>query len=289
MKVAGFTFIRNGIKFDYPFIEAIQSILPLCDKVYVALGQSEDNTKELIQAMNEPKLIVIPTIWDDSLREGGKVLAVETNKAFDGIPAEYDWCIYIQGDEVLPDESLEVIKAGMTQYLHNPEVEGLLLQYLHFYGTYKYIADSANWYRREIRIIRNDKAIRSYKDAQGFRKNGQKLKAKLLSAYIHHYGWVKSPQVMLAKQKEFNKLWHDESWIQEAFSNLEVFDYSGIDSIKEFSGNYPKIMEQRILAANWALGLNPTQKKISIKNKFRQTVEQLTGIRLFEYKNYKII
>jgi hypothetical protein len=44
MKVSGFTFIRNAIKYDYPIVEAIQSILPLCDEVVVAVGNSEDET-----------------------------------------------------------------------------------------------------------------------------------------------------------------------------------------------------------------------------------------------------
>jgi hypothetical protein len=48
MKVAGFTFIRNAVKNDYPIVEAINSILPVCDEFVVALGKSEDETDELI-------------------------------------------------------------------------------------------------------------------------------------------------------------------------------------------------------------------------------------------------
>lgn len=101
MKVSGFTFVRNAIKFDYPIVEAIGSILPLCDEVIVAVGKSEDNTLELIRSINDPKIKIIETIWDDTLREGGRVLAEETNKAFDAIDSKSDWCFYIQGDEVI--------------------------------------------------------------------------------------------------------------------------------------------------------------------------------------------
>jgi hypothetical protein len=82
MKVCGFTIIRNAIKFDYPVIESITSILPICDQFIVAVGNSDDETLQLIQSINSPKIKIIETIWDDSLREGGKVLADETNKAF---------------------------------------------------------------------------------------------------------------------------------------------------------------------------------------------------------------
>ena len=40
MRVSGFTFIRNAIHYDYPIVEAIHSILPLCDEVVVAVGNS---------------------------------------------------------------------------------------------------------------------------------------------------------------------------------------------------------------------------------------------------------
>ena len=49
MKVSGFTFVRNAVKYDYPVVESIASILPLCDEVVVAVGQSEDGTRALIR------------------------------------------------------------------------------------------------------------------------------------------------------------------------------------------------------------------------------------------------
>ena len=81
MKVSGFTFIRNAIKYDYPIVEAIKSILPICDEFIIAIGNSEDETLQLIKNINSPKIKIIETVWDDSLRHGGQVLAIETNKA----------------------------------------------------------------------------------------------------------------------------------------------------------------------------------------------------------------
>ena len=90
MKVCGFTIVRNGIKYDYPVVESIKSILPLCDKMVVAVGKSEDATLDLIRSIDSEKIIIIETVWDDTLREGGRVLAVETNKAMDAIPDDFD-------------------------------------------------------------------------------------------------------------------------------------------------------------------------------------------------------
>ena len=196
MKIAGFTFVRNAIKYDYPIIEAITSILPICDELVVAVGNSEDGTLDLIQSIDSPKIKIIETIWDDSLREGGRVLAVETDKALAAISPDADWCFYIQGDEVVHEKYLPVIKKAMEDNLHKTEVEGLLFKYLHFYGSYNYVADAHRWYRREIRVVRNTGNVLSYRDAQGFRtKDNQKLKVKLIDAFIYHYGWVKPPEI----------------------------------------------------------------------------------------------
>ena len=178
MKVSGFTFVRNGILYDYPIVEAIQSILPLCDEFIVAVGNSDDETLGLIKSIRNPKIKIIETIWDDSLREGGRVLAIETDKALAAISSDADWAFYIQGDEVLHEKYIPTIRHAMESHLSNHTVDGLLFHYKHFYGSYDYIGTSTKWYPHEIRIIRNNKNIYSYRDAQGFRKgNNEKLKS----------------------------------------------------------------------------------------------------------------
>ncbi len=235
MKVAGFTFVRNAIKYDYPIVEAITSILPLCDEVVVAVGQSEDDTLGLIKSIGSPKIKIIETIWDDSLRSGGKVLAVETNKALAAVASDADWCFYIQGDEVVHEQYLPVIKKAMQENLDKPSVEGLLFHYTHFYGSYQYVGNAHRWYRREIRVIRNTGKVRSYKDAQGFRTiDNQKLKVKLIDAYIYHYGWVKPPEVQKQKMKGSLNFWGDEHDVAHVQKMIDDFDYSGIDSLSVF-------------------------------------------------------
>lgn len=289
MKVIGFTFIRNAIRYDYPIKEAILSILPLCDEVVVAVGNSEDDTLGLIQSIDNEKVKIIETVWDDNLREGGRVLAVETDKAFDAIVADADWCIYIQGDEIMPEQYHDVVREGMDKYLSSPSVEGLLFDYVHFYGSYDFVGDSRRWYRKEIRVIRNDKQIRSFRDAQGFRKNGEKLKVAQIPAKIYHYGWVKHPEKQQLKQQSFNKLWHDDSWVAEKVPQVSQFDYSQIDSLRRFDGEHPKVMQSRIKALNWTFDFDPTQKKLSTKEFISRWIEKLTGWRMGEYKNYIII
>ncbi len=289
MKVAGFTFIKNAIIYDYPVVEAIQSILPLCDEVYVAVGKSDDDTEKLIQAIDTSKIKIIKTLWDENLKQGGKVLAAETNKAFQAIPAYYDWCFYIQGDEVIHEKYLPIVKQAMLAHNNKAQVDGLLFNYLHFYGSYDYIGNSSNWYKHEIRVIKNNKQIYSYKDAQGFRKNiDEKLNVKAIDAYIYHYGWVKDPRAMQRKQEEFHKLWHDQDWIDKHVVKAEAFDYSKIDSLDKFEDSHPKVMQKRIGEKNWQFEFDLAYNKTKLKDRLKLLAARYLGWEI-GYKNYKRI
>lgn len=290
MKVTGFTIIRNAIKYDYPVVEAITSVLPMCDEFIVGVGHSEDGTLQLIKNINSPKIKIMETEWDDSLREGGKLLSVETNKVFDAIDKASDWCFYIQSDEVVHEQYHDTILSAMQKFKNDKNVDGLLFNYIHFYGNYNYVGNSRRWYKKEIRIIRNNKSIRSYKDAQGFRKaDDSKLKVKLIKAFIYHYGWVKPPKAQQAKQENFHKMWHDDQWMKKNIASVDEFDYSNIDSLEEFRGTHPEVMRERIKNQNWNFTHDPSKIKLSFKDKLLMAVEKTTGWNPGEYRNYKLL
>ncbi len=290
MKVSGFTFVRNAIKYDYPIVEAIKSVLPACDEVIVAVGNSDDDTLGLIDRIGSEKIKIIETIWDDNLREGGKVLAIETNKALDAVSENSDWAFYFQADEVFSEEDIPAINVAMEKWLDDKRVEGLLFKHINFFGSYDYIADSHKWIKDEVRIIRNDKTIRSWKDAMSFRKNGNVLKVKRIDATIYHYGWVKEPKVQMEKRKEFEKLWHDDNWVNENVKIYDEFDYHIIDTLSKFTGKHPEVMRNRINKKNWTFTFDPVKKvKASPKIKFLNYIYKKTGIHIGGFKNYKLI
>lgn len=288
MSLSGFTFVRNAIRFDYPVVEAITSILPLCDDFVVAVGNSDDGTRALIESIGSEKIRIIDTVWDDTLRVGGKVLALETDKAFAAIPAESTWAFYIQADEVVHERYHDAIRQSLERWSDDPQIEGLLFDYVHFYGSYDFIGDSRKWYRKEVRIIRNDKQIHSWMDAQGFRKNGQKLKVAPAHGSVYHYGWVKPPENQQAKMESFHKYWHTDSWIEKMVPKTSAFDYSNIDALARFHGTHPKVMQERIAKINWEFPYDPSRRRLSLKNRFLHLIEKITGWRAGEYRNYKL-
>lgn len=291
MKVSGFTFINNAVQFDYPVVESIRSILPLCDEMVVAVGDSSDNTRELISGINSTKIRIIDTIWNPNLREGGAVLADETNKAYQSITENSDWCFYIQGDEVVHEKYIDVIRDGMERWKDDLRVDGLLFKYKHFYGSFDYVATSSKWYRNEIRIIRKNATFFSYRDAQGFRKGSDsKLNVKKLDAEIYHYGWVRPPVTMMDKKRNFGNYWGGDR-VTEAFiiANSGEFDYSQVDALELFKDSHPKVMQDRIAKMNWKFDYDLSYNNLTVKDHFKNLMEKWTGTRPFDFRNYILL
>lgn len=291
MKVSGFSFIKNAVHFGYPIVESITSVLPLCDEFVIAVGDSTDGTRQLIENINDNRIRIVDTTWDETIRIGGRVLATETDKAFKAIASDSDWAFYIQGDEVLHEKYLRTVEAAMVQYKNDKRVDGLLFKYLHFWGSFDFVGDSSRWYRNEIRIIKNDKSIYSYRDAQGFRKgDNQKLHVKPIDAYIYHYGWVREPKTMQNKALGVGKYWSEEGYDEQKVKFDENdFDYNKIDVLKKFTGTHPSVMKGRIDRNNWKFDFDIAKNKPKLKDRFKNTLEKLTGRRFFDYKNYRVI
>ncbi len=290
MKISGFTIIRNAVLNDYPIVQAIKSILPIVDEMVVLVGNSEDDTKKLVESIGDPKIKIFESEWDNSLTKGGQVLAVETDKAFRLIDPESTWAFYIQADEMVHEKYYESIAKSCEKYKNNKEVQGLLFDYVHFYGSYKYIGDSRKWYQHEVRIIRNDKSISSYKDAQGFRIGKTKLNVKHSGAAVYHYGWVKTPQKMDQKIKNVSVYWAEGA--DEAVNNMpseDHFNYEDFDSLSLFTGTHPLVMKEKIEAHNFDPVFDLKKKNFSRKDKLLYWIEKHFGRRLFTFRNYKVI
>ena len=200
VRVSGFSFVRNAIDLYYPVVESIRSALPICDEFVMAAGDSSDGTTELLRGIADPKLRIIETVWDQSQFVRGASNAVQTNIALDACTG--DWCFYLQADEVVHEDDLGPLVERMRAYRDDPRVDGLLFEYLHFYADYDHVQTGHAWYRREVRVVRGRRGIRSWKSAQGFRRaDGSKLRVVPAGARIFHYGWVRPPRRMTAKAR----------------------------------------------------------------------------------------
>jgi hypothetical protein len=310
MSISGFTFLRNAHKLYYPVSESIRSILPIVDEFVIALAQGDegDNSLQLIKEINSPKIKIIDSTWDLKKYKGGTIYAQQTDLAKKHCKG--DWLFYLQGDEVIHENDTPEILSACTENINNPKIEGFVLNYLHFYGNYERYYSNHNWYKREIRIIRNLPQIHSWRDAQSFRyhinndfnddymasKETRKLNCKLLKARVFHYGWVRPPHIMKTKNDEVQKNYQKIFWDVYA----DNFDYGRLDYCKKYEQSHPAIMQQRIATHDWEhllrytgpIAINRSKVKHE-KTKYRilSWIEDnlLGGYVIGGFKNYKLL
>ena len=285
MKVSAFTFIKNGQILGYPFIESINSVLPIVDEFVINVGKSEDNTLELIKSISSSKIRIIESTWNDTMQDRGYVYGQQ--KVIAQFNCTGDWAFYVEGDEVYHEDELSKILSSMKKYLNNKNVEALVFDFYHFYGNGNSILDSPGWYRSEARIIKN--SIRTYAPDGLFwlvldkNKKGRYPRAKKIDCHCFHYGWVRSEEHMNLKISKVQKYWGKEA--------LKI-DYSQIDKtiIKKFEGFHPKIMmewipkEDELFESDKNYKPNFKEKKHQLMKK----IEKLFGLELSK-KHYKLL
>ena len=289
MKISGFTFIRNGCSLGYPFVPSICSLLPLCDEVIVNVPRSTDDTLAAVRALSDPKIRIIETEWDEAPRRGGQALSHHTNLALK--ECRGDWCVYIQGDEVLHEDSVAAMRSAMERDLSNPAVQGLLVNYTHLYGSYWTEVCSFGWYYREVRVVRRDSRIRSVGDAQGFRaQDGQKLRVKDSGGHYLHYGFALEPGLARIKKHNLAALYSQEKPARPN-ARPEGF-YDPDQKVRPFRGTHPAVMRELAAAATW------TYHSRSPLIRFRRNyfwediallIQRCTGLTLGVHKNYRLI
>lgn len=247
--VSGFSIARNAVEYGYPIVEAIESILPLCDEFIVNVGISSDGTLDLVRTIRSPKLRIVEREWDMGLREGGRLISVESNQAL--AECTGDWCFYIQADEVLHERYFPVVRNAMTQFLDNHDVEALQFRYRHFYGSYDYVQDNyRKWYTKECRVIKRHPNIVSWGDGIDFRHlDGSKLRFRRINAEIYHYGWVRPPQTMATKQEAFRKLYASDATL--VGNPMPENMYTDLGNLKKFTETHPAVMKERIRDSTW--------------------------------------
>jgi len=254
MRISGFSFGRNLIELDYPVVESITSVLPLVDEFVFTLGDSHDATTEVVTAIPSDKLRWVHSVWDEAGRKDGLIFSRQANLAFQ--ECKGDWAIFVNADEVIHEKDYDAIRKAIRRAHERPEILGLMFEYHHFDGDYW----STNpWrYHREIRAVRNDGRVEPCGDMSGFRsvqdkvylKSGPKERWADSGAYIYHYGWVrKNPKIMLERNRRLEYYYHDNAYIQENYGGKEEFDYEYYEALKEFRGEHPAVMKERISRA----------------------------------------
>ena len=287
MRVSGFTFLRNGVRLGYPFEASIRSILPIVDEFIVCIGAGDDETRERVLAIGNPRIRVVDSVWNEGMRDRGFVYAQQ--KMIAHFQCTGDWAFYLEADEVVHEEDLPAVVKGMERYLDRPGVEALAFDYLHFYGTPGQVADSPAWYRRAVRIVRN--SVRMYSPDGLFfavlesNRRGRYPRAAAIGVPIYHYGHVRSTESMARKLTGVGMFWGE--------TDGEFGGYGRIDPrvLKPFLGTHPVVVRAWLAAEaeqEWHPDPGYRISRREGKHRFMMWLERTFGLELSK-KHFRLV
>jgi hypothetical protein len=222
------------------------------------------------------------------------VLAAQTDLALARCTG--DVCLYLQADEALHEDDQPALRRALRRLHEDPGVEGLLFEYVHFYGSFHTVGVSRRWYRREVRAVRNRAGVRSWRDAQGFRIAAgpgpdaplRKLRVATSGARVFHYGWVRPPQAQALKLAEFERLYHGDEARRRRLA--QGFDYDRGEKVRPFQGGHPAAMREWVEREDWPFAPHPRRlRRGHLREDLLDLFEAATGVRLGEYRNYELV
>jgi len=285
MKVSGFTFLRDAEISGYPFIESIESILPIVDEFICVIGKSEDSTREKVEALKNPKIRIVDSKWNESMQDRGFVYGQQ--KMIAQYNCSGDWAFYLEADEVLHEDELPLIHDLMQKHLEAPEVEAFYFNFYHFYGTSDQIGIAG--YRKAPRIIRN--TLRTIAPDGLFwvvldkNKIGRYPRAISANANIYHYGHCRKIIKMAEKLKRVGKYWGSDHGSFNGYGDIDLAE------LRPFEGTHPKVMNEWIeTKSEKSFKQNPHFKpsRRDIRNRVRFAIERIFNVEISK-KHFKAI
>jgi len=290
MKVSGFTFLRSVRKLGYPFVASIRSILPIVDEFVIALGPCDDDTEKLLRGIEDSKIRIIPTQWNERIQSDYSIkgFVYGQQKSIALFNCTGDWAFYLEADEVIHEDDLPKVRAAMERHLNDPRVEALAFDYIHFYGNANTYAWSPGWYRSEVRILRN--TIPAWAPKGLFfvvlesQRKGRYPRAAHTGAKIYHYGWLKTLEQLNLRKQAVSKFWKNRPAGPAAYADVDPA------ILHRFAGSHPKAVQDWLLPASGTFEIDPNRPLTSRDKKHRMMLKLEGWFRFtFNKKHYRLL
>lgn len=242
--LGGSLFIRNGIEFDYNFLESIACLCELCDHVVVVDAGSDDKTNEVLHHVkdyyqNLSILFLDKAHWDD--QHGSQKLAYFTNIAIQGLKTDYQ--INLQSDEIIHEDSFPWIREAIET-----GKEGFMAHRINLWGTPYHQLDVPH-----DRMPCSDYVIRLAKTQYLSTGDGESLDVHPIDESfadkieIYHLGFVRRREVMKAKISHMQKNVFEMENHDPKLDTMEVFDpyaWFSKEDLKPISKKLPKFITE---------------------------------------------
>jgi glycosyltransferase involved in cell wall biosynthesis len=248
-----YQFIRNGIKYDYPFQESLRSALEIADEVVVCECESDDKTLEVLldlQKESNNKLKIVSQPWVLHYTD----LCILGNYAATFLSTDWKW--QLQGDEILHESDYSLIKSKIEEAAANSRINALTTKYYHFLANYNTLFPFM--YNEIIRIYRSGSNWRLVDDACRL-DGGSADEVLFTDIKVYHYGKVKEGHIGFQKEIDFQNLYTEIGFPDPKMAIMkdklgeEFCDYLFLfekaikeGKISKFERTHPKVMKDRI-------------------------------------------
>jgi glycosyltransferase involved in cell wall biosynthesis len=189
MRLSLYTFVKNGIFYDYHVVEMLKHHLPLVDEIIVNEGYSTDGTYEAISTLDS-KVKVFRSAW-------GKSNTFDWFLRFKNAARQRctgDWCLLLDCDEFIPEWEFDRIRECIrtTKKLLIP------IKLINFYGNYKVYnrhPEKVKWPVWKMTLHRNLPEMEVCGDGSNVRLPGKELTWDSVNEGFtcHHFGFVRNP------------------------------------------------------------------------------------------------
>lgn len=247
--LSAYSYLKNGVLFDYPFRESILSVIDWVDEMVIGYATDcEDNTRAELEALARqyPKLRLFPSeVWCKNRGQKGEVIRWAAEEAMQQCQGEWLW--HIQADEVYHEADLPRLKDALRS---SQGVAAYRFPILHFYGDYQTLisekAQEIGWYQRCIRLARRGQT-QHIKDAWTQMLNPQAQgEIRDLEIRIFHYGHVRQAEAMRLKSSYMEQLYAPlPQDFQVCPPGEYVYDRVPQEYLQTFTDSHPQTMRKR--------------------------------------------
>lgn len=219
MHVTGVLSVRAAVELGYPFVQVVESLLSLCDRVCFSYDpefpDDADKIMELESRLGiegEGKVVYDKSSWNMDNNDKGSEIAWQMDMAiFSQLirsDTRTDWFVVLQADELLHEKDAEDLRDFMKNA--SPDIDGFALERLYFWKDGKTIRK--DWCHDLVRVFRPFR--RKFTGGDGmFTYPGDDVvpgKTPKLHHKIYHYSRVGDPKTISKRVRNLDTFFHDE-------------------------------------------------------------------------------
>jgi glycosyltransferase involved in cell wall biosynthesis len=245
MKLGGLVCIRNGLELDYCFIEAIKSLLPVCEVVTVCDGESTDGTQGLLRdwMLTEPKINLCVYPWPEP--KGDSDFWVKWLQ-YGRMHSPSEFILQLDADEVLSDASYDEI----SQFKMRSDRFTVRMHRYNFWRDSRHLVpEGVCLAHKVIRMGPQDVWLPS----DGVHERGAEWVNAAVDSNIRvmHYGFLRDREAWFKKAKALQGFFFDSYDPRLAAAEKHEGNWMTMpeitgweNALTEFNGEHPPVMKE---------------------------------------------